>query len=98
MQLKLKSYKQLVQMGKEALDAVLATAKAKSQNKKAELKLAELEEQCATLESKITESCSSKELNFDQIIDKLDELALVERKRTQMEDLLAQLFPKEEAK
>jgi len=93
MQLNLKPYSELLTMGKEALEASLAPKRAKSQHKKAELELAKLDETCATLEQKITESCSAKEINFNQVLEQMDELDLADRKRKQLEELLAQLFP-----
>lgn len=95
MQIKLKSYSELVQMGKEAIDAALAPSRAKSQRKKAELVLAQMEETCASLEHKITEACSVKEINFDKVLDAVDEFELADRRRIQMEELLSQLFPAE---
>lgn len=93
MQLNLKPYSELLTMGKEALEASLAPKRAKSQHKKAELELAKLDESCATLEQRITEACSSKELNFDQVLNLMDELDLSDRKRKQLATLLEQLFP-----
>lgn len=93
MQIKLKPYSELIKMGKEALDATLAPIRAIAQRKKAELELAKLDEVCATLEQKITETCSAKEINFDAVIEKMDELDLADRKRTQLKALLKQLFP-----
>jgi len=95
MQIILKPYAELIKMGKEALDATLAPIRAVAQRKKAELELAKLDEECATLEQKISEICSTKDINFDKVIEAMDELDLADRKRGQLKQLLDQLFPVE---
>lgn len=95
MQLKLKSYAELITMGKEAIDASLAPMRSRSQRKKAELELAKLDETCASLEQSVNEACAVKEINFNTVIGQLDELDLADRKRKQLSSLLEQLFPAE---
>ena len=82
-------------MGKEAIDATLAPVRARSAKKKAELEIAKLEEQVATYDSELNTLCSEKEINFDKIIDKLDSIALVERRKKQFEKIVAEMFPEE---
>lgn len=81
-------------MTKEAVDKTLAPVRSKSQQLKAELEVSKLEERCACLEKEINEACSQKELNYDAIIDKLDELALAERRKEQFTKIITELFPK----
>lgn len=91
--MKLKPYAELLVMGKEALDKALAPTRAKSVRKQGELEAAKLEEKIATLETEITELSSKKEVNFTALIDKMDELALAERKQGQFKVILEQMFP-----
>ena len=93
--MKLTPYKKLLVMGKEAIDATLAPVRARSAKKKAELEIAKLEEQVATYDSELNTLCSEKEINFDKIIDKLDSIALVERRKKQFEKIVAEMFPEE---
>lgn len=97
MQLKLKSYAELITMGKEAVDASLAPMRSRSQRKKAELELAKLDESVATLEQQVNEACAVKEINFNSVISLMDDLDLADRKRKQLSSLLDQLFPAEKA-
>ncbi len=90
---KLTPYKKLLTMAKEAVDAALAPIRANSAKKQAELEVAKLEERVATLETELTELCSKKDLCFDRIIDKLDEIALAERRREQFNTIIAEMFP-----
>ncbi len=91
--MKLTPYKKLLVMGKEALDATLAPVRARAAQKQAELEVCKLEETIATLENQVHEACSKKDLNFSNIIDKMDELALAERRKTQLEKITKELFP-----
>lgn len=91
--MKLTPYKELLTMGKEAIDATLAPVRAMSAKKKAELEIAKLDEKCCTLESQINEICSVKDINFDVLIDKLDETALAERRKKQFEKIVTEMFP-----
>lgn len=91
--MKLTPYKKLLTMAKEAVDTALAPVRARAAKKQAELETCKLDEKIATLEQKITELCSQKDLNFDSIIDKMDELALAERRKSQFEKITVELFP-----
>jgi len=91
--MKLTPYKKLITMGKEAVDFALAPVRAHSAQKKAELEIAKLEERKATLETEINNLCAEREINFDRIIDKLDEIALTERRIKQFVKIVDELFP-----
>ena len=80
-------------MGKEAVDAALAPVRAHSAKKKAELEVAKIEERIATLQSELTVVCSDKDVNFDRIIDKLDDIALAERRKEQFAKIIGEMFP-----
>lgn len=80
-------------MAKETVDATLAPVRSRAAQKQAELEMAKLDEKIATLESEINQECSKKDLNFDAIIRKLDDLALAERRKGQFEKIVKELFP-----
>lgn len=91
--MKLTPYKKLLTMAKEAVDATLAPVRANAAKKQAELEIAKLDERIATLQSEITSLCSQKDVNFDKIIDKLDDLALAERRKGQFQKIVDEMFP-----
>ena len=91
--MKLTPYASLIKMSKEAVDAALAPVRARSQKKKAELELLKLEESATKLEQEVTELCSKQELDYNRIMDKLDEHALATRRQKQLSDIIEQLFP-----
>ena len=91
--MKLTPYSKLLTMTKEAIDKSIAPVKARAAKKQAELEVLKLEEKVATLENEITEMCSKRELNFNGIIDKMDDLALAQRRKEQFEKVIVELFP-----
>lgn len=93
---KLTPYKKLLTMAKEAVDATLAPVRANAAKKQAELEVAKLEERTATLQSELDQLCSSRELNFSRIIDKMDEMAIADRRKKQFEKIVAEMFPTDE--
>lgn len=80
-------------MSKEKLDESMAPLRAKMMNAKADLKKAELEAEILGLEGKITEMCVDKNMDLDDLVDALDEVALKERRLEQFDVVLGQLFP-----
>ena len=93
MSFKLRPFKELVAMSKEKLDVALAAPRAALAQKRAELKMAEIDEKIASLEQKITESATSKDIDFDAIADKIDEIELLGLRKKRFTQIVAQLFP-----
>lgn len=91
-----KPFRELITMSKEMLDEALAPIRARSAKAKADMASAKLEEQMLTLEREIHEACASKDIDFDQVIAKIDRYELTERKRDQVSKLIVQLFPDKE--
>ena len=91
--MKLTPYKKLLTMAKEKVDEALAPVRAHAAKKQAELEMAKLDERIATLQSNVTTLCSEKDLSFDKIIDKLDEIALAERRKKQFDQIVSEMFP-----
>jgi hypothetical protein len=80
-------------MSKEAVDASLATSRANTAKRQAELEVAKIEEAIAVQEGKINELCSQKSLDYDAILNALDEVALAERRKAQFAKVIGELFP-----
>jgi len=93
--MKLKPYKELVKMAKDAKRELLAPVRAVRARKQAELEVAKMDETIATMETKIHEMCTLDAIDFHEVIDKQDELALVERRREQFLKVIEELFPEE---
>ena len=95
MAFKLKTYKELISLGKEALDAMLVGLRIEAARNKAQGEVIKLREQLIMLETKVNEACADKELDFSKIGTLLDDYAIAERKLKQLEELIAALFPAE---
>lgn len=94
--MKLPAYKEVLKMAKEKVDESLAPVRAMRAKKQAELEMAKLDEEIATQTAKIHELCSMKDINFAEIINKQDQLALTERRKKQYQKILDEMFPEEE--
>ena len=91
--MKLKPFKELIALSKEKIDEALAPLRASTAKAKATLKMAEIDEKIASLGQSIQELATSKDINFDAIADKLDEVALLELRKTRFAEITGQLFP-----
>lgn len=89
----LKPYVEFLKMAKEKVDEHLAPIRAIRAKKQAELEVAKMDEKIASQEAKVQEFCSVKEIDFNAIIQAQDELALMERRKKQFENLILELFP-----
>lgn len=95
--MKLKPYKELLGLSKEKLDEALAPIRARQVKAKADLEITQIETQLLSLETEVQEMCAAKDINLAKIIDKLDEIALLERRKTKFAEVVKQLFPEDGA-
>ena len=91
--MKLKPFRELIAMSKEKLDEAMAPIRARQVKSQAELEMAKLDAEILTHEGQVQEMCTQKEINFPNLLDKLDKIALLERRKKQYGDVLRQLFP-----
>lgn len=91
----LRPFKELVALSKEKIDEALAPLRASTAKAKATLKMAEIDEKIAVLGQNIQELAVSKDIDFDKIADKLDEIALLELRKERFTTITQQLFPSE---
>jgi len=93
--MKLKPFKDIIAMSKEKLNEALAPIRARKVKTQAEMKKSEIDEKIVIIETEIQEMCSEKEINFDTLFEKLDKIALLERRKKQYDKVLAELFPED---
>ena len=96
--MKLKPFAEIIAMSKEKLAESLAPIRARKVRSQAELEMAKLDDELVRLEADVQEHCAKEEINFPSLLDKLDKVALLERRKAQYEQVLAQLFPESKAK
>lgn len=93
--MKLKPYKEMISYTEEKLNEAMAPVRAKRTKSKAQFEMSKLDEEILTLEEEVQELCLEKDVNFDRLLNKLDEIALLERRKEQYQEVLSQLFPDE---
>lgn len=91
--MKLKPYKELIAMTDQKVSEAMAPIRAKRTKSKASHEMAKIEEAILDKEIKIQEMCIEKDIDFEKLLDELDEVALLERRKKQYAEVLSQLFP-----
>lgn len=91
--MKLKPLKEILAMSKQALDESLAPLRARKVKAKAEMKLADNEAKLLEYETRITQACAREDIDFDAVIDLIDEHELLTRRNEQLKRVVADLFP-----
>lgn len=85
-------YKDLLKLGKDAIAELELPFKVKKEQKNLELKILELEQQLAKDELTIQEQKTKNPIDWDKLIDAIDNKAINDRKLTQLEELQKELF------
>lgn len=97
--MQLRPFKEIISLSKEKLTEVMASPRTRRLRAQAEMEQAELDTEILTLEGEIEESLcaeeSYKNFSFKNLLEQLDKLALLERRKKQYDKVLKQLFPKE---
>lgn len=93
--MKLKPFAEVIALSKEKLSEALAPIRARKVRSQAELEMAKLDDELIRLEADVQEMCAKEDINFPNLLDKLDKAALLERRKAQYEKVLSELFPKE---
>jgi hypothetical protein len=88
----LMKYSEMLAMAKDKIKEVMAPLRAKEMKKKAELEVAKIEGWIAEKEQKINELCSEYPINFDGLLEAIDELELTKRRRDQFNSLITEMF------
>ena len=91
--MKLPAYKDVLKMNDGLIKKTLAPVKAARARKQAELEMCKLDEDIAVKEEAILEMCCADDVDFRQLIEMQDELALSERKKGQYKKILDEMFP-----
>ncbi len=85
-------YKEILTLAKEKITEAMAPLRAREMRKKAELEACKLESVIAEKDQKIQEYASEYPINFDKMIDAIDELELVKRRKEQFEKIIEEMF------
>ncbi len=88
----LMKYKDVLALAKEKINEAKAPFRAREMSKRAELEVCKLESTIADREQRINELSSEYPLDFDSLIDALDELELTKRRKEQFEQVISEMF------
>ncbi len=88
----LMKYKDVLALAKEKINEAKAPFRAREMSKKAELEVCKLESTIADREQKIHELSSEYPINFDKLIDAIDDLDLTQRRKDQFERIIDEMF------
>jgi len=91
--MKLMPFKDIIGLSKEKVDAAMAPIRAKQVKAKADLEMSKLEADILTKETKVQEMCTDKDIDLPLLLDNLDKIAILERRKNQYKTVLAELFP-----
>lgn len=91
--MKLKPFAEMIALTKEKLDSAMAPIRARQVKSKAEMEMAGLDAEILTKETEVQEMCIERDIDFKKLLAKLDEIALLERRKKQYDKVLAELFP-----
>ena len=85
-------YKDVLILCKEKVKEAMAPLRAREMRKKGELEVCKIDSDIAEKEQKIQEYASEYPINFDKLIDALDELELTKRRKEQFEKIIGEMF------
>lgn len=94
--MELMNYRDCLKAGKDKIKEALVPVRFNRAKQKAKLKMCELDEKIAIQTADIHELCASDDLDFDKIIDKQDDLAMLTRRKEQYQKILDEMFPTKE--
>lgn len=94
--MQLKPFKDLIGLTKEKLNEAMAPIRARQVRAKADLEMSKIDTSLLDLETKVQEMCVEKDIDLPSLMSKLDEIALLERRKKQYGEVLLQLFPPED--
>ena len=88
-----KPYRELVKLTKDAARDIMAPLRAKEVELKLRTAVAEQEAKLAEAEQKLVELGSQYPLDIERMLAEMNTTALLRRRKDQLEQLLAELFP-----
>lgn len=88
----LMKYSDILVLAKDKIKEAMAPLRAREMRKKAELEACKLDSTIAEKEQAIQELASEYPINFDKLIDAIDDLELIQRRKVQFEKIINEMF------
>jgi hypothetical protein len=93
--MKLLSFKEALKKTKAQIDELMIPVRVKQNRLTGETEMAKIEEKMLNCECALQELTVAHPINYDKIVEKLDEVALLERRQKQFKKVMTELFPEE---
>lgn len=90
--MKLLKYKDIISKSKEKVDELMAPLRSLRMRKKAESEMLGIDEKILDTESKIQDICLEYPIDFDKLLDTIDEVSILERRKEQYALVIKDLF------
>jgi len=90
--MKLLKYKEVLSHSKEKVEEAKVPYRVKEMKKHAELKQLEIESDIATQEQRIHTKCSAYPMDFENLVQAIDNLELLKRRLEQYNAIISQMF------
>ena len=90
--MKLIKYKEIIGKSKEKIDELMAPIRSSRMQKAAECEMLKIDEKIVEYQSKVQDLCLEYPINFDNLLDTLDEIAMLERRKEQYNLVIKDLF------
>lgn len=88
----LMKYKDVISLAKDKIKETMAPLRAREMKKKAELEVCKLDSEIIEKEQKIQEYAAEYPIDFDKMLDAIDELDLVKRRQEQFGKIITEMF------
>lgn len=85
-------YRDVIAYAKDKIKETMAPLRAHEMKKKAELEIAKLESSIAEKEQAIQELAAEYPINFDKVIEAIDDLELTRRRQEQFTKIIEEMF------
>jgi hypothetical protein len=85
-------YSEVIKLAKEKINEAMAPLREREMKKKAELEIAKIEGFLAEKEQAIQELAAKYPIDYDKLIEALDDLDLTNRRKEQFTKIIAEMF------
>lgn len=93
--MKLLSFREALKKTKQQIEEMMIPVQVKQNRLAGETELAKIEEQIIDAECKLQELTVAHPINYNKILEKIDEIALLERRQGQFKKVMEDLFDDE---
>lgn len=96
--MKLIPFAEIVGKSKEFVDEKMAPIRERQMKSQAEMEMAKIDADVLNKSIDIQDLCLEKTINFEKLINAIDEIDLLERRKKQYQRVISELFPKKGTK